>query len=410
MRSPLADRRFRLLWAGQTLSGLGDAVTPVALALAIVKATGSAFDLGLVLAAAAVPRLCLVLAGGVWADRLPRQRVMLTADVVNLLVQLAIGLELLNGSVDIVHLAVLAALSGAASAFFIPAADGLVPATVPADRLQQANALVQFSRQAGRLLGPLIATSLVVTAGAGWAFILDAVTFGISVVTLAMLRVKHEPMPREGFWTELAGGWAEMRRHRWYWTNLIAHSVWGICSACYYTLGPVVAVTALGGAVAWGVISQGAALGAVAGAVLALRTRPGRPLVAGNLTLTALCAPLALLAVRAPALVIAVAAALAWAGLSFTNTVWLTVVQQHIPPRALSRVMAYDWLTSLALTPIALAAAGPLSSVIGVSDTLAGASAAVLLACLLVLAVPEVRRLTLSRTTPAENLGEEPAA
>jgi hypothetical protein len=402
MSSPLADRRFRLLWSGQTLSGLGDAITPVALALAVIHATGSATDLGLVLAAAAVPRLLLVLAGGVWADRLPRQRVMLSADVVNLLVQAAIGLELFGGSVRIGHLAVLAALSGAASAFFMPAADGLIPATVDEDRLQQANALTQFSRQAGRVLGPMIATTLVVTAGAGWAFMLDAGTFAVSIATLALLRVRHEPGPREGFWTELAGGWTEMRRHRWYWTNLITHAVWNLISACYNTLGPLVAVTALGGELAWGVITQGAAIGAVAGAVLALRVRPRRPLIACNLALTIVGVPLVLLAAHAPAALIAATTGLAFGGLAFMNTIWLTVVQRHIPPRALSRVMAYDWLTSLGLTPAGLAVAGPLGAAAGVSRTLVGAAVLVVLACLLVLAVPEVRRLTLAHPADTE--------
>jgi MFS family permease len=404
MLSSLADRRFRLLWTGQTLSGLGDAITPVALALAVVKATGSATDLGLVLAAAAVPRLLLVLAGGVWADRLPRQRVMLSADVVNLFVQLMIGLELLGGTVRVGHLAVLAALSGAASAFFMPAADGLIPATVPADRLQQANALTQFSRQAGRVLGPAIATSLVITAGAGWAFLLDAATFAASIATLALLRVRHEPAPREGFWAELAGGWTEMRRHRWYWTNLVTHAIWNLISACYNTLGPLVAVTALGGEVAWGVITQGAAVGAVGGAVLALRARPRRPLIACNLALTIVGVPLVLLAAHAPAALIAVTTGLAFGGLAFMNTVWLTVVQQRIPARALSRVMAYDWLTSLGLTPVGLAVAGPLGAAAGVSRTLVGAAVLVVLSCLLVLAVPEVRRLALD---PAIQLEEK---
>ncbi len=393
MLSPLTDRRFRLLWSGQTLSSLGDAITPIALALAVVKATGSATDLGLVLAAAAIPRLLLVLAGGVWADRLPRQRVMLAADAVNLFAQTAIGVELLSGSIRIGHLAALSALSGAASAFFMPAADGLIPATVDAAHLQQANALTQASRQASRVLGPLLATTLVVTAGAGWAFLFDAATFAVSVGTLALLRVEYEPAPREGFWAELAGGWAELRRHRWYWTNLIAHAVWNLISACFNTLGPLVAVTALGGQFAWGVITQGAAIGAVAGSVLAMRVRPRRPLVACNLALTIVGAPLVLLAAHAPAALISVTAGLAFGGLAFMNITWLTVVQRHIPARALSRVMAYDWLTSLGLTPVGLALAGPLGAAAGVPGTLVGAAVLVVAACLLVLAVPEVRRL-----------------
>lgn len=394
MFSALSDRRFRLLWSGQTLSGLGDSITPIALTLTVVKATGSATDLGLVLAAAAVPRLIFILVGGVLADRFPRQRVMLGADLVNLLAQTAIGLQLLGGSVGIGRLAALSALSGVASAFFAPAADGLIPATVDEAHLGEANALTQFSAQAARVIGPMVATTLVVTAGAGWAFLIDAATFAVSVVTLALLRVEHEPAPREGFWAELSGGWTEMRRHRWYWTNLIVHAVWNLVSACYWVLGPLVAVTALGGQVSWGIISQGAAVGAVAGAVVAMRVHPRRPLVACNLALAVFGVPLVLLAAHAPVALIAVAAGAVFGGLTFMNTIWLTVVQRHIPARALSRVMAYDWLISIALAPAGLAVAGPLGGAAGVSATLVGAAVFVVAACLLVLVVPDVRRLS----------------
>lgn len=161
-------------------------------------------------------------------------------------------------------------------------------------------------------------------------------------------------------------------------------------------------MTALGGAVAWGVISQGAAIGAMAGAVLGLRLRPRRPLIACNLALAIVGVPLALLAAHAPAMLVAVTAGLAWGGLTFMNTLWVTVIQQRIPARALSRVMAYDWLVSLGLTPLGLAVAGPLGAAAGVSWTLVGAAVLVVLACLLVLAVPEVRRLTHAPRTRVE--------
>jgi hypothetical protein len=191
-----------------------------------------------------------------------------------------------------------------------------------------------------------------------------------------------------------------MRRHRWYWTNLIVHAIWNLASACYLTLGPLVAVRSLGGQVAWGVITQGGAIGAVAGAVLALRLRPRRPLTACNLLLALFGLPLALLAARAPAPLVAAAAGLSFGGLTFMNSVWLTAVQQYIPARALSRVMAYDWLTSLGLTPVGLALAGPLGAAVGAPAALAGTAVLVVTACVLVLAVPDVRRLALSAPAP----------
>jgi MFS family permease len=75
--SPLRSRNFRLLFFGQTISGMGDKLLPVALSFGVLELTGSVVDLGLVIAAAEGPNVVLMLVAGVWADRLPRQRIML---------------------------------------------------------------------------------------------------------------------------------------------------------------------------------------------------------------------------------------------------------------------------------------------------------------------------------------------
>ena len=381
------------------MSQLGDAAMLVALSLALVSATGSATDLGLVLAATAVPRLLLTLVGGVWADRLPRQRVMLVADLVNLAAQVGIGVELL-GDIDLLPLVAYSACSGAATAFFTPASGAIVPATVAPEHLARANALVGMARQVAMVVGPALATALVVTLDAPWVFFANAGTFAVSAVTLALLRVSFVPTERTGFWSELRQGWDEFRSRRWYWTNVVAHIGWNLGRATYQTLGPLVVVLQLGGEISWGIIAQGAAIGALAGVVLALRLRPRRPLVTANLALALGGLPLVLLAVAAPPLLVAVAAGFTYAGLSLMQVLWQTTVQQHVPEYALSRVLAYDWLGSLALTPVGLALAGPLADRIGLTATLLGAAVLVTGSCLAVLAVPEVRRIG-SRTPSA---------
>jgi hypothetical protein len=95
---PLAERPFRLLWFGQTTSALGDALMGVALAFAVLDLGGSAGDLGLVFAARTVSSVAFVLAGGVWADRLPRRTVMLVADAVRALVQGLVAFLLVSGA------------------------------------------------------------------------------------------------------------------------------------------------------------------------------------------------------------------------------------------------------------------------------------------------------------------------
>jgi|GEM_PF-3112184 len=139
--APLREREFRLLFAGRTVSLLGNAIAPVALAFAVLDLTGSKTDLGLILAAREIPLVVFLLAGGVWADRLPRNRVMVGANVVSGLSQVTVAALLIVGEAEIWQLAALAAVNGGASAFYFPASGGAVPQTVPESMLQEANAL-----------------------------------------------------------------------------------------------------------------------------------------------------------------------------------------------------------------------------------------------------------------------------
>ncbi len=142
----LAEREFRLLWTGQVISGIGDALVLVAIAFAVLDLTGSAADLGFVFAAFMGSRVVFILAGGVWADRLPRQAVMIVADAVRAVVQGLVALSFFLGTAEVWQLVVQSALVGAVSAFFGPASTGLVKEIVSSTRLQEANALIAGSR------------------------------------------------------------------------------------------------------------------------------------------------------------------------------------------------------------------------------------------------------------------------
>ncbi len=126
----LREREFRLLWLGQSASTIGDRLVFVALALYVTE-IGSPTDVGLVLAAHAVPFVAFLVLGGVWADRLPRHRVMVVTDVVRALMHAVLAALIFTGAVEIWHIVVIEAVFGAAEAFFRPAYTGLVPQTVP---------------------------------------------------------------------------------------------------------------------------------------------------------------------------------------------------------------------------------------------------------------------------------------
>ncbi len=393
----LRERRFRLLWFGQTTSTLGDGLVPVALSFAVIGTLdGSATDLGIVLAAHMLPLVAFVLVGGVWADRLPRQFVMLASDVVRGVVQAIAAVLLLTGGAELWHLVVLVAIYGTAEAFFQPAATGLVPATVSAARLQQANALIGLSRSTSFIVGPAIAGVIAATTNPGVVFVVDAATFGVSAVCLALLRPPQavRDAARESFLSDLRGGWRELVAHRWLWVIVVWASTYlGLVVAPFMTLGPVIAKESLGGASAWGLIVAGSGTGSLAGFLLALRWKPGRPMLVCSLLVVLVTPSIALLALRAPAPLIALTQVVGGTGMGFFTAVWQTTLQQHVREEALSRVSAWDWMGSFVFLPLGLVLAGPVSEAIGISTTLWISVAWALISTGIVLLVPEVRNL-----------------
>ncbi|MEV0155639.1 MFS transporter [Micromonospora sp. NPDC050686] len=402
MTHPLRLPAFRLLFVGRTVSAVGDAVVPVALALAVLRVTGSTGALALVLSCAMVPRLLLLPLGGVAADRFDARRVAIATDLLRGAAQLVVGVELLGGTPALAHLAVASAAAGAASAFAIPTASPLVAGTVEPDGRQRANALIGAAGNASRLGGPALAGLLVWTIGPGWAFVLDAASFALSAALLSVTRVRRVPVPNRSLRADLALGWREVRSRDWYWTTLIAHGVWNFGAAVLLTLGPVIAVRRLGGEGAWVLLQQAGGVGMLAGSLLATRARPARPVLVGNLALAGYAAPLLLLGLAAPAPVTIGAYGLALAALGFLNPVWETVVQERVPAHALARVSSYDWLVSMGAVPLGYALAPLAADAWGAPAPLFVAAALVAVACAGTAAVPGVRRLTwAARPAPA---------
>lgn len=372
MPEVLRERNFRLLWLGQATSAFGSGLVPVALAFAVVGLTGSPAALGLVLSAGLVSRVCLLLVGGVVADRLPRQHVMVASDALRATTQGIVAALLLTGTAHVWELLVLFALFGAGDAFFSPASTGLLPETVSAARLQQANSLLGIGRDAARVSGPAVAGLIVAGVGPGVAFAVDAATFLVSSVSLALLHLAPAARADErlGMLADLRGGWHELAARRWVWLMIVKFSVSSLAIAPYFVLGPFVADQALGGATAWGAIGTCAAVGAVLGNLLAFRVRPQRPLFTGCLVVSLYALAPALLARPFPTAAICVAAAVGFGAVGFSDTLWYTALQARIPSQALSRVSSYDWLGSLVLQPVGYLLAGPIAATIGISLTL----------------------------------------
>jgi MFS family permease len=390
----LHEREFRLFFTGQLVSLLGDAVTPFALVWAVLDLTGSASDVGFVIAAKTAPLVVFLLVGGVFADRLPRRAVMLTADVVRMGIQATTAALLLSHTAQIWELIVLQAFAGAATAFFNPASTGLTPMTVSAERLQEANALRGMSMASMQLLGPALAGILIVGVGPGYALAIDAASFGVSAFFLAQLHLPlHVSLPPQSFARDLVDGWREFVARTWVWVVVVAASLGNMMGSVWLVLAATWIKAGHGGAGAWSAILVAGAAGGLVAGVIALRLRPKRPLLVAAVVLVPSAASPIFLALKLPWETFVIASLLGGFGGMLFNTLWETTLQQHIPPAALSRVSAYDWFGSLLCQPAGLALAGVAAAAIGMSRTLWIAAIVDALMILAMIAAPSVRQV-----------------
>lgn len=404
----LREPNFRRLFWGRTISLVGDGMSPVAIAFAVLGMGGSATELGIVIAARSVAITGLVLAGGVIADRLSPRLAMLRADLTRVVVMGAMAALLIADAASTWQLALLYACEGAATAFFNPASNAIVPQVVAAGRLQEATALLNLSRSAGNLVGPALAGILLALGTPGWAIAVDALTFALSAAFLLRLRAPRYSAAGSApsFLSELRHGWTEFRSYTWIWVVVLSAAISNaVFFPAFEVLGPTVARDSLGGSSAWAAIAAALGAGSLIGGALALSFRPRRMLLVGESAVIVFGLPAAFLAFEAPVALIAAAALLSGAAVSLAVIFYETSATQHVPQAALSRVFAYDWFGSLALEPIGMVLIGPVAAAAGTSATLLGAAAVVLVCQLAVIAVPSVRKLE----APPEAEGAEPA-
>jgi MFS family permease len=396
---------FRLLFWGQALSVIGDRITPVAIAFAVLG-LGSATDLGLVMAAGGIPFALFALVGGVWSDRVGRRRVMLASDVLRAISQAVTAALLLSGTAEVWMLAVLSFVYGVSAAVFMPALIGLIPQTVRAPRLQEANALLALTRGVANVAGPALAGLLVTTAGSGEAIAVDAGTFVVSALCLARMRppaaqdaaLDVEPEP---FLAGLRAGWREVRSRAWLSWGLVAISAYHVfVLPAVFVLGPALSESELDGASSWAVIVACFGVGSVLGNVVALRLPLPRPVFIAAIALVGASTQAMIIGSGLGTAGIAALELLAGVCVALFFTLWDLSIQEQIPPRAVSRVSAYDFSVSMGLMPLGMAVCGPIAGAIGLHATLRWMSAIGILSALAWLAQPSVRALRRPATAP----------
>jgi MFS family permease len=380
---------FRLLFAGSSVSALGDQFTLVALPWLVLRLTGSPVALGLVLAAMALPRAIFMLIGGAMVDRLSARRILLLARGINaVLVALLAGL-VLTGTIGMPAVYAIALGIGVATAFAYPAGSALLPQLVVPTQLASANALFMGARQLSLFVGPALA-GLVIgvhaghgateARGLGLAFAIDAASFLASLASLWLIRTAADRRARptgKGVLADVAAGvrqvWADLPLRAF---MLYAAVVTAFVGGPIQVGLPVLANSRLDlGAASLGILMTANGGGMLIGGFL---SRTVARVARGWLGVLVLCMDtLAGLALAALALVHStVNGALLLAGVGvlagIAQIAIVTWIQQRVPPAMMGRTMSLLMFTFMGIGPISAAVAGSLLKVISLGALFAG--------------------------------------
>jgi len=383
----VANRDFRLLFAGRSVSLLGDGAFLVALAWEAYTLSNAPTALSLLGISMTVPLIVLLLFGGVVSDRYDRRRVMLLADAARAVLLALLAVLAVSGALRLWHMMVIVAIYGGAQAFFDPASDAILPEILPASQLGEANALEQVARPLTlRLAGPALGGVLVGVLGLGAAFFADAMTFMVSAAALwSMSSRPSAALHRAGAACEsttgrqLLEGWSYVRRHVWLWGTFASAGIaYLLFMGPAEVLLPFMVKHELGGSgIDLGLVLGAGGLGSVACALAMLRS--GLP--SRSITFIYVVWALATVAVAGYGLATAMwqlmLASLAFNLLETAGTiVWSTMKQRRVPGELLGRVSSLDWLISIGLLPVSFALTAPLAATLGVRTTLIGAGLA----------------------------------
>jgi MFS family permease len=414
MLSALSSREYRLLWAGQAISFLGDQFHLVALPWLVLTLTNDPLQLGLVLACSGIPRAAFMLLGGVWADRHSPRLIMLTSDGVRFLVAAGLAAAILTQSVQLWMVYALAVVFGTVSGFFHPAATAAIPRLLSNDDLESGNSLFQVADQAMAFLGPAVAGVLIAQfgravvsgeevaslTGIGIALAFDAGSFAVSALCLALMRplaalgAAEAPHPLKAIGQGLSWVWKELEIR---WMLVI------IACANLFVSGPLlVGLPVLSsqrlehGAVAFGLILSVFAGGNLLG-MLGAGTLPrlsGRRFVVAAVTVIGgfgiAIGALAFVTETWQALPLM---AVVGAGNGYMSVTFITQLQRVTPATMLGRIMGLYMLSMYGLMPLSQALAGAVVR-FNLNAVFIGAGTSLMAVALLALTRPEIHRLS----------------
>ena len=402
-------RSYRNLWVSTILTIVATSAFPIALAVTILDAGGSATALGLIMGARVLSGVLLAPVGGVWADRLSRRSVLIASDGIRAVVgSLVIFFD--PSTISLWVLLAVVVIMGASDAFGRPAVAAIIPSILPDHLLPSGNVVRGIAMKGGEIAGPGIAGLIIVTFGTHATYLTTC--FFFLVGALLLFRINENPRemnssPKSSFLTEVREGLRVVWYYKWI-TAMIIMATFQLMMVVgvEMVLLPVITKRDFGTAAVYATAAALFSLGGVISAIISIKSKTKRP---GTVSVVVwglfIFAPL-VLAFPSSKELIFLAYFLAGFSVGPWEAFWNTQVQREVPAEYQARVFSIDYMGTVGLLPLGMALAGPMANLFGERPLLIGVAIFHLLICAVVLFVPGVKQMK-STKPPYYSQGEQ---
>ena len=413
--SLFANKSYRYLWISTVLTIVAMTAFPIALAISVLDAGGSATVLGLILGVRIVAGVLFAPIGGVWADRLPRRTVLIAADGFRAVIG-SVVIFVQPESISFWILGAIIFLMGVSDAFGGPAVGAIMPSILPDHLLPAGNVLRGIATKGATIAGPGIAGVLIVSFGTHATYIATSCFFLLGAAMLFLVsekRDKSDLREPERFLHEVKEGLRVVWYYKWI-AAMIVMATFQLLTvvAVENVLLPVITKRDFGTAAVYATAAALFSAGGMISAIISIKLKTKKP---GTVAVVAwglfILAPLALAFPNSRELIY-LAYFLAGFSVGPWEAFWFTTVQREVPAEYQARVFSIDYMGTVGLLPLGMALAGPMSAWLGEQPLLIGISIFHLAVCAAVLFVPGVKEMKsgLPPYTPKLNnssLGEQ---
>ena len=369
--SALAERDFRIVWIGQAVSMTGTWMQAIAQGLLVLQLWDSAFGLGVVNFANALPSLVVMLFGGVLADRADKRRILIITQAIMMMLALTLGILILTDRIEFWMIIAASAALGIAFGYDMPAYQAFLPDLVPPEKISQVVALNSSTFHGTRMVGPAMAGVIISVFGLATAYFLNAASFVAVLVSLVIIRYRATPRPAHMVQSSAIEGLKEGIRY----ARSRPHIMTLLCLTALNTalLFPFLAILTPfyvkevldSGPGVLGLLWAGSGVGSVLGAMaLIWWSDHARAL---RMWAAAFVAPVIMLALAFTREPIVALLLMPFVSFAFSSQLGLiqTMLQESTPPQFRGRVMSLSGIMFNGTMPLAGLAAAGLAAVTG---------------------------------------------